>query len=357
MILLAGTLWGEAVPQNVLANAPAETEGQAPARMPAENPDAHRAFIFEIAPENFSAQNYKKSVEKLIAAYEKSTGRKLVPAETKKAALKIYTASGIGLATPKDLTRAARDALEKRGFARENILIVDLGERTLRQAGYLPPFRRRNDFFWEKSPVIALDNGEFYDKKWFYESSVPAREGAALVPTQWEDLENERKSFLPVPLLFGVDFWINLPVVCDSPVLGVSGALANATLWNASNQKRFLENPASAAHMAVSIATIPEFKKKFELTILSLEKYQFVGGPVFNENYTLSEKEIWLSANPVILDYLMWMRLNTARQKRKFDLILPEPPVFYMASKGATSLGSCASADLKLIKLEEKAGK
>lgn len=315
-------------------------------------PEPHRAFIFESEPTDFSESSYATTVESLLAAYEENTGRKLVPGEKKKVALKVYTASGRGLSTPKGLVRAVRNALEKRGFARENILLADLSERNLRLSGYLPPFRKKNDFFWEGSPVVALDTGKFYHEKWFYENNLPTRENVSAEPSEWEDIANERKSFLPIPLIFEVDFWINLPVACDSPALGVSAALGNATLWNAGNQKRFLDNPANAVHMAVSMATIPELRKKFELTILSLEKYQFIGGPAFNENYTRSEKQIWLSANPVILDFLMWQRMNAARQARGFAPILPEPPLFASASKGAHSLGTCIPSELKLVRVE-----
>ena len=67
-------------------------------------PEAHRKFIFDCEPKEFSAESYERSVENLLAAYEKNTGRKLIPGEHKKVALKIYTASGRGLETPKDLT-------------------------------------------------------------------------------------------------------------------------------------------------------------------------------------------------------------------------------------------------------------
>lgn len=331
---------------------PAETKQDAAAEpVKPSFPEAHRKFIFECEPKEFSAEAYGRSVENLLAAYEKNTGRKLMPGEHKKVALKIYTASGRGLETPKDLTRAVRTALENRGFSRENILLVDLSERQLRLAGYLPPFRKKNDFFWEDSPVIALDTGKHYHEKWFYENNLPTREFATGTESEWEDIANERKSFLPIPLLFDVDFWINLPVACDSPAIGVCAALGNATLWNAGNQKRFLDNPANAVHMAVSIATIPELRAKFELSILSLEKYQFIGGPVFNENYTLSEKQIWMSANPVILDFLIWQRMNRARAARGFKPIFPEPPLFSSASKGEHSLGSCIVSELKLVRV------
>ena len=330
-------------------SAPVEIPPPAPKFLP---PEAHRAFLFEAIPQDFSDASYADATEKLLAAYEKNTGRKLVPGAKKKVALKIYTSSGRGIATPKGLVRAVRAELEKRGFARENVLIVDLSERNLRDAKFLPPFRKPNDMFWENSPVVALDTGKFYNQKWFYENNVPSSENP-LAETA-EDLENERKSFLPIPLMFEVDFWINLPVATDSTALGVSCALANATIWNIGNQKRFLSSPANAALVTVGVATIPEFKAKFELTILSLEKYQFIGGPKFDENYALSEPQIWLSANPVIIDYLMWRRMNTARAKNRFDLILPEPPVFSMASKGTVSLGSCLSSEIKLVNVSEE---
>ncbi len=312
-------------------------------------PEPQTKYLFEKEIHDFSQNTYWNAVESLISAYEEKTGRKLVPGEKKKVALKIYTESGRGLETPKNLTRAVRGALIKRGFSAKDIILVDLQERTLRQTGYLPPLRKENDFFWEGSPVIALDTGNFYNEKWFYENNLPSKEPVAALATTVEDIVNERKSYLPIPLIFDVDFWINLPVAFDLPALGVSGAIGNETIWNISNQRRFLDNPANAVQMALTVATIPEFRKKFELTILSLEKFQFIGGPIFNENYVASEKRIWLSANPVIIDFLMWQRMNTLRNAHRFDLILPEPPLFSAAGKGSQSLGSCVFSELELV--------
>lgn len=339
----------ETAPAQPAENAVSAAQPEAVPAAP-EFPEKHRAFLFESALNGFSQSDYSAAVEALFSAYEKQTGRRLVPGEKKKAALKIFTASGKGLATPPTLVRAAREALVRRGFAPENVFLVDMSEKSLRKSGYLPPFRRGNDA-WEGSPVLALDSGKFYSEKWFYENPMPSREAFLPDATSWDAPENDRKSFLPVPLMFDADFWISLPVAADSPALGVSGALANATLWNVSNQRRFLENPANAAVAAVSIATIPEFRATFELTLLSLEKYQFIGGPNFYAEYTASEKRLWLSANPVILDYLLWQRMNAQRVKRGFEPILPEPPVLSMASKSSASLGSCVSEEITLVKV------
>ena len=81
-----------------------------------------------------------------------------------------------------------------------------------------------------------------------------------------------------MPLLFGCDFWINLAVCMDDPILGLDGALANASIWNVSNQWRFLLEPSTASVAVAEILAIPEVNERLIVSILSLESYQFIGG-------------------------------------------------------------------------------
>jgi len=278
---------------------------------------------------DFSDADYRYAVEQLLQDFETATGKKLVPGAKKKVGLKIYADSGPGLATPFGLVRGVIAALEKRGFASENIFLVGLNPLRLRLTGYLPSFSSGKVPF-PGHPVYVLESGKFYDPTWFYDSPLPSRfdpisndravEAAAAGKAN-TTTEEDRKSFLATPLFLDADFWINLPVYTDHPVLGINGALVNATLWNASNTFRFFKSPATAPAAVAEMAAIPELREGWVLNLVSLQLYQFIGGPYFNSLYTESEKKIWMSADPVMLDTLMFEKLNAARKRTGFEPI------------------------------------
>lgn len=285
--------------------------------------------------------DYTEEVEALLTAYESLLDERLAPGERGKVGLKVNTRSGSGLSTPPALLRALIASLEQRGFGRKDIYIVDYSAHNLRAAGILPSLSSPNKRF-SGARVLALDSGNFYDSEWFYDSPLPAsfqqEPGLMFEGSRRDSLEEgseERKSFLPEPLLFEVDFWINLAVGVDDPSLGVDGVLASATLWNVSNSRRFLVNQATASAAVAEIAAIPELAERLVLNFVSLEAYQFIGGPFFNSIYTRSEPRLWMSSDPVALDRLLFDRINTMRRLEGFPEIDPLPRQLPFA----TSLG------------------
>ena len=78
---------------------------------------------------------------------------------------------------------------------------------------------------------------------------------------------------------------------------------------------------------------------------MPMERYQFIGGPVFNSLYTRSEDLLWMSVNPVILDALILGRLNQKRKEEGFRSIGKQLPILIFAE----NLG-LGSSDIKRIK-------
>ncbi|HWA28625.1 MAG TPA: DUF362 domain-containing protein [Lacunisphaera sp.] len=299
------------------------------AMLPAAEPTPPAAPVWEQRLTDFSDADYRYAVEQLLQDFERTAKRPLVPGPRKKVGLKIYADSGPGLATPFGLVRGVIAALEKRGFEKENIFLVGLNPLRLRLTGFLPSFSTGAVPF-PGHPVYVLESGKFYDPAWFYDSPLPARFDSILNEQAVKTaaggkaettVEEDRKSFLATPLFLDADFWINLPVVTDHPVLGINGALVNATLWNASNTFRFFKSPATAPAAVAEMAAIPELREGWVLNLVSLQLYQFIGGPYFNSLYTVSEPRLWMSSDPVLLDALMLERLNAARKKNGFDPI------------------------------------
>jgi hypothetical protein len=281
---------------------------------------------------NLAAESdYRAEVEALLAVYEESVGRRIEPGKRGKVGLKLNTRSGRGLSTPPGLVRALIGSLEQRGYGRESIYLIDYSAHSMRSAGFMPPLSQSGNQF-EGATVIALDSNQFYDPEWFYDSPLPPafqQEPHLLIEGQkrgsLEEGAEERKSFLPEPLLFEVDFWINLAVGVDDPALGIDGALANATLWNVSNSRRFLVNQATASAAVAEIAAVPELEERLVLNFVSLQAYQFIGGPFFNSIYTRNEPRLWMSSDPVALDRLLLDRINLMRRLEGFPEIAPVP--------------------------------
>jgi hypothetical protein len=313
-------------------------------------------LVWEAKLDHFDLASYTPAVEALFEKIEAAAGRKIAPGAKHKVGLKIYAESGPGLATPIPLTQAVIAALVRRGYAEKDIFLVGLNQRRLAQTGYLPSLITGRSLF-DGHQVYVLESNRFYDPVWFYDSPLPTRfdpflaTPTAFRPATADPAEDaKRKSFLDTPLFLDADFWINLPVYTDHPALGVNGALVNATLWNASNTERFFGSPGTAPAAVAEMAAIPELRQTWAFTLVSLEHYQFIGGPWFNSLYTRSEPRLWLSADPVLLDALMLDRINADRVKAGFKPVSEDIRLLEFAS--TLGLGTRRTAGVKLIPAE-----
>jgi len=325
----------------------------APAAAPKPTPVSEPVWEAQLAA--FDEPTYERQVERLIAVFEQSSGRKLVPGPKRKVGLKIYADSGPGLATPIPLVKAVIASLKRRGFEHSEIFLVGLNALRLRMTGYLPSLVSGQTPFFG-IPVYVLESGRYYDPVWFYDSPLPQRfdpifaqeQTKGVSPTTTKD--EDRKSFLATPLFLDADFWINLPVYTDHPTLGINGALVNATLWNASNTARFFRSPANAPAAVAEMSAIPELRQTWMFTLASLQHYQFIGGPFFNSLYTVSEPLVWLSNDPVMLDALIRDRMNSLRKKEGFEPVDEEIRTLEFAE--TLGVGSTKTKQVRMIPID-----
>ncbi len=303
----------------------------------------------------FDEATYAAQVEKMIAAFEQASGKRLVPGPKRKAGLKIYADSGPGLATPLPLVKAVIASLKKRGFEHNGLFLVGLNALRLRMTGYLPSLVSGSTPF-SGNPVYVLESGRYYDPVWFYDSPLPQRFDPIFAQEQTKGVQanttkdEDRKSFLATPLFLDADFWINLPVFTDHPTLGVNGALVNATLWNASNTARFFRSPANAPAAVAEMSAIPELRQTWMFTLASLEHYQFVGGPFFNSLYTVSEPLLWLTNDPVMMDSLARDRINGHRRQQGFENLDEEIRTLEFAE--TLGVGSTKTKQVRMIPID-----
>jgi hypothetical protein len=267
--------------------------------------------------------------------------------------LKIYTNSGPGLCTPLALTKEVINNLVELGYQKQNLFILDLDEYRLRESGYLPSLSIKDNTFYGVT-VIPLLSHENLDSNWFYESPLPKNEkidnllsidsDRYLLP----DNDGDRRSLLPAPLILDADYWINLPVFTDHSNIGLNGALANGTLWNITNNARFLLNSNTGQIGMAEIAAIPEIKEKWILNIGSVAQIQYIGGPEYRSFYTISEGLIIASQNALVMDYFVLRKINEARLKNGF-LPLRIPKYFDFSQK--LGLFSPKNDKIKIVNL------
>jgi len=314
--------------------------------------NAPQAAVWQARLPAFDEATYNRQVEALIANFEATTGKKLVPGEKKRVGLKIYTDSGPGMATPVPLVKAVIASLERRGFEKKNIFLVGLNQLRLRMTGYLPSLVTGKSPFNDHQ-IYVLESGRYYDPVWFYDSPLPQRFDPIFAEQQTKDFNNtstkdeDRKSFLATPLFLDADFWINLPVYTDHAMLGINGALVNATLWNASNTARFFRSPANAPAAVAEMSAIPELRETWMFTLASLERFQYIGGPFFNSLYSASAPLLWLSTDPVLMDALMRKRIDDLRRRNGFEPISEEIRTLEFAE--TLGVGSTAVAAAQII--------
>ena len=272
-----------------------------------------KSKVFQAKLSNLATEDYHFAVLRLIAQLEYEQNFKIKPSVFPQIAVKFDVQRAPGLSTNLNLLLSLVQFLERRGYIQENIFLValkiDRETRRVLEKQFLP------------SQIITGEDEGYFHPDWFHDSPMPPAMGdrAKLLIDHPKNHEirtiEERKSYLPAFLFLSKIYWINLSTAKDDHVLGIDGAITNATLNSSSNAQRFREDVTMGPAAATEILAIPEFSEKHLFSVVDLSEMQIAGGPEFNAEFIRRKPSLLLSKNPVVIDYFAMQSIQKERTK------------------------------------------
>ncbi len=240
--------------------------------------------------------------------------------------IKIAAAPGAMSGTHPAVVRAVARGLQEAGIPSGHIIVWDRNRDELAAAGYAerdPDFR-----------VQWIDPSSGYDRQavltapvlgrliWG-DSKFGDRKGTRLEDLLSSGAQLSSTSYYATVLSRKVTKVINLPSMCDSYLSGLNGALANMTLWNVDNWRRFIQEPNFGNPYLAEIYGDPMVRDKVVLTIMDALAVQFAGGPFPNPNFTRQYFTILASRDPVAIDATAMRLIDQYRLANKLPPIAP----------------------------------
>jgi uncharacterized protein (DUF362 family) len=156
-------------------------------------------------------------------------------------------------------------------------------------------------------------------------------------------------SFYAKVLSQEVDKVINVPSLTDSFLTGVNGALANMTLPNLDNWRRFTRSPDFGDPYLAEIYADAMIHGKVVLTILDALVLQYAGGPFPNPGFLVDHYSIFMSKDPVAIDATAARLLNENRMPSRLPSL--DKMTLWLQSASAIDLGKHREEDIDLIRI------
>jgi len=233
-------------------------------------------------------------------------------------AIKVNCLAGKGLSTHPELVKVIISQLEKIGISRKNIIVFDRANRDLQKAGF--------KVAKSKNGIRCAGNDHFG-----YQSNL------LIHNTIGSMLSNVMKD---------TDAIINVPVLKDHGIVGLSGALKNffGVIHNPNKYHLNVGDPYVA-----DLCSHNMIKNKTRLTICDSVIAQYEGGPPFMPQYAINENALLISQDMVALDRIGWQLIDSWRKQNNLPTLKQvnrEPKYILTASDNDHQVGE---ADLNRI--------
>lgn len=235
--------------------------------------------------------------------------------------IKVNCLFGPGVSTRPELADAAAAALMRAGVKPENIIIWDRSTGDLLKSGYKI----------NKSPG---------------KPQVLANDG------EWEEKATTSGSFkgrLTKILTQQITAMINMPIMKDHGISGVSGALKN---HYGTHDNPGRHHPNNCNPFLADLNAIPAIKDKTRLVVMDALRPQANGGPGLKRDMLWDLYSLVVSTDPVAVDYFAWQTIDERRKAIGMKTLAEsgrEPK--WIATAAGMKLGVNDPARMDLIKL------
>lgn len=238
--------------------------------------------------------------------------------------LKVNCLAGRQMSTHLELVEALIALLEQIGLPRRQAIVFDRADVDLRRAGY--PLRSSG------SDYRCVGN----DRAGYERELRVMKSGASL----FSRVATHQASVL-----------INMPILKDHGLAGLSGALKN-NFGLINNPNKFHLNGCDP-HVA-EVNAFDFVRNKQRLIICDALRVQADGGPAFHPAAAVTFGGLLLSTDPVALDLIAWEILDNLREQRKLPSLAQDkraPLHLATAAKSGLGVGDRKKIDLVKIKV------
>lgn len=230
--------------------------------------------------------------------------------------IKIDTQSGPLQSARRAVVDAIAQGLRAAGVPGTNIYVFDRDPMQMRAAGYL------RSSATNLMREVSIIDGTGWDPAVFFQNNLAGK----LI---WGDLlfgkeEGEdisKRSHLPKLVTKTITKLINVPVLQDHDVCGLSGCLYNLSLGMVDNTRRFEMPGQHGEPMIAEICAMQPVHGKLVLNIVDGLIAGYAGGPGFKPQYSWNYGALYFSADPVAIDSLCVEVLDAKRREAKVPSI------------------------------------
>ncbi|MBN2356767.1 DUF362 domain-containing protein [candidate division KSB1 bacterium] len=238
--------------------------------------------------------------------------------------LKVNALAGKGLSTSKALVEAVCNRLQDIGIPAGHIIIFDRMDRDLQRAGYVISTNKK------KPQCYGNDRVGFDHRIYEY--------GAA----------GSRITRLVTDICTAI---INLPIMKDHGIVGVSGALKNL-FGLIDNPNKYHDNVGDP--FVADVALLKPIRDKVRLTICDALTAQYEGGPPYMPHWTWPMNTLIAATDMVAMDRIIWDIIEEKRREKRLPTLREagrEPTYIATAADRNHNLGHNELNNINVIKI------